>query len=116
LKIFCENKGVTFDSLKALDERLNTIKDEIAYQIEIDVKYRGYTDRQFELVAKTRKLDGRRIPAGLDYGDVSGLTREAVERFARIKPSTLGQASRIPGVTPASITALLVHFKKTGIL
>ncbi|MEN6616596.1 MAG: tRNA uridine-5-carboxymethylaminomethyl(34) synthesis enzyme MnmG [Syntrophorhabdus sp.] len=107
--------GVTFDSLKALDGRLNAVDNTVACQIEVDVKYRGYTDRQLELVAKTRKLDDRRIPREIDYKEVSGLSREAVERFARIQPSTLGQASRIPGVTPASITALLVHFKKTGI-
>lgn len=108
--------GVTFDSLKALDGRLNAVDNTVACQIEVDVKYRGYTDRQLELVAKTRKLDDRRIPREIDYKEVSGLSREAVERFARIQPSTLGQASRIPGVTPASITALLVHFKKTGIM
>jgi tRNA uridine 5-carboxymethylaminomethyl modification enzyme len=54
------------------------------------------------------------MPSDITYAEVSGLSKEVVERFTRVKPFTLGQASRIPGVTPASITALLVHFKKRG--
>mgnify|MGYP001765568558 FL=1 len=108
--------GVTLDMMKNIDERLAGIDNDVAYQIEIDVKYRGYTDRQQEMVARAKKLDDRRIPRELDYGQVSGLSREVVERFTRVRPLTLGQASRIPGVTPASITALMVHFKKTGLM
>ena len=93
---------------------MQDVDADVAYQIEVDVKYRGYTDRQLEMVARTKKLDERAIPRNINYTEVSGLSREVVERFSRIQPSTLGQASRIPGVTPASITALLVHFKKTG--
>ncbi len=107
--------GVTLGMLKNIDARVADIDNDVAYQIEIDVKYRGYTDRQQEMVARAKKLDDRRIPRELDYGQVSGLSREVVERFSRVKPLTLGQASRIPGVTPASITALMVHFKKTGL-
>lgn len=108
--------GVTLETLKNIDERLAGIDNDVAYQVEVDVKYRGYTDRQHDMVARALKLDDRRIPRELDYNEVSGLTREVVERFTRVRPSTLGQASRIPGVTPASITALMVHFKKTGLL
>lgn len=107
---------VSFDKLKGIDDRLRDIDDGIACQVEVEVKYRGYTERQLELVARTSKLDDKRIPGDLDYTGVSGLSREVVERFRKVRPSTLGQASRIPGVTPASITALLVHFKKKGIL
>ena len=92
------------------------IEEDIAYQVELNVKYRGYLDRQMEMVRKTKKLEDRRIPSDIAYTDVSGLSKEVVERFTRVKPFTLGQASRIPGVTPASITALMVHFKKTGML
>ncbi len=116
LEDLLKKPGVTLDMIKNIDERLDGIDNDVAYQIEIDVKYRGYTDRQNEMVAKAKKLDDRRIPRQLDYGQVSGLSREVLERFTRVKPSTLGQASRIPGVTPASITALMVHFKKTGTL
>ncbi len=105
---------ISFDNLKGIHEGLKHIEDDIAYQVEVEVKYRGYTERQLELVARMKRLDDRRIPRDLDYAGVSGLSREVVERFLKVKPSTLGQASRIPGVTPASITALLVHFKKKG--
>jgi tRNA uridine 5-carboxymethylaminomethyl modification enzyme len=108
--------GVCFDDVKRIHEGLRDVDGDIAYQVEVDVKYQGYTDRQLELVARTKKLDDRRIPRDLDYNEVSGLSREVVERFLRVRPSTLGQALRIPGVTPASITALMVHFKKKGIL
>jgi tRNA uridine 5-carboxymethylaminomethyl modification enzyme len=108
--------GVTLDLVKNIDVRVANIDNDVAYQIEIDVKYRGYTDRQQEMVARAKKLEERRIPREIDYDRVSGLTREVIERFTRIKPLTLGQASRIPGVTPASITALMVHFKKTGLI
>jgi tRNA uridine 5-carboxymethylaminomethyl modification enzyme len=116
LEELLKKPGVTLDMVKKIDERLAGIDNDVAYQIEVDVKYRGYTDRQHEMVLKTKKLDDRRIPRELDYDQVSGLSREVIERFTRVKPSTLGQASRIPGVTPASITALMVHFKKTGLL
>ncbi|MBP1748408.1 MAG: gidA [Deltaproteobacteria bacterium] len=116
LEDLLKKPGVTLDMIKNIDERLAGIDNDVAYQIEVDVKYRGYTDRQHEMVAKTKKLDDRRIPRELDYSQVSGLSREVLERFTRVKPSTLGQASRIPGVTPASITALMVHFKKTGLM
>jgi tRNA uridine 5-carboxymethylaminomethyl modification enzyme len=116
LEELLKKPGVTLDMIKKIDERLAGIDNDVAYQIEVDVKYRGYTDRQHEMVLRTKKLDDRRIPRELDYGQVSGLSREVIERFTRVKPSTLGQASRIPGVTPASITALMVHFKKTGLL
>lgn len=108
--------GVAFDDIRRINDSFGDLNDDVAYQIEVDVKYRGYTDRQLEMIGKTKKLDGRKIPPDLDYKEVSGLSREVVERFTRVKPFTLGQASRIPGVTPASITALLVHFKKKGIL
>lgn len=116
LEDLLKKPGVTLDMIKYIDERVAGIDNDVAYQIEVDVKYRGYTDRQHEMVTRTKKLDDRRIPRELDYNQVSGLSREVVERFTRVRPSTLGQASRIPGVTPASITALMVHFKKTGLL
>lgn len=116
LEDLLKKPGVTFGELKRLDEKLAGIDDDIAYQVEVDVKYRCYTDRQAEMIGRTKKLEDRKVPADLDYSEVSGLSREVVERFTRVKPLTLGQASRIPGVTPASITALMIHFKKMGIL
>ncbi len=84
--------------------------------MELNIKYRGYTDRQKEMVERARRLEGRLIPAGIAYEEVSGLSREVVEKLSRVRPLSLGQAARIPGVTPASVAALLVHFKKMGTL
>ena len=116
LEELLKKPGVTIGELKGIKAGFDEIEEDVAYQVELNVKYRGYTDRQMEMVRKTKKLEDRRIPSDITYTDVSGLSNEIVERFTRVKPFTLGQASRIPGVTPASITALLVHFKRKGIL
>jgi tRNA uridine 5-carboxymethylaminomethyl modification enzyme len=106
--------GVSMENLKSIDERLCPVDDAIAYQVELNVKYRGYTERQEELVQRARALENRAIPRDIDYSCVSGLSREIVEKLSRVRPISLGQAGRIPGVTPAAVTALLIHFKKTG--
>lgn len=107
---------MTFDSISRIEPRLRDTPEPVAYQVELNIKYSGYTERQKELVERVQKLEERQIPPGMPFEDVSGLSREVVEKLTRIRPLSLGQASRIPGITPASITALLVHFKKTGIM
>jgi tRNA uridine 5-carboxymethylaminomethyl modification enzyme len=107
---------VTIDELKSLDHVLLSIEEDIAYQVELNVKYRGYTERQLDMVQRAKKLENVRIPSDTPYNDVSGLSREVVERLSKVRPFTLGQASRIPGITPAAITALMIDFKKKGIL
>ncbi|HOE16957.1 MAG TPA: tRNA uridine-5-carboxymethylaminomethyl(34) synthesis enzyme MnmG [Syntrophorhabdaceae bacterium] len=116
LEELLKKPGVTIETLKRIEGGLSDIDEEIAYQVELDVKYRGYTDRQQDVVRKMKRLEDSRIPFDTKYDEVSGLSREVVERFSKIRPLSLGQASRIPGVTPASITALMVHFKKKRIL
>jgi tRNA uridine 5-carboxymethylaminomethyl modification enzyme len=106
--------GAALADLFALDDRLGSFDEEVVRQVELDIKYRGYTDRQQEMAERAKRLEYRRIPAGIAYGEVSGLSREVVEKLSRVKPLSLGQASRIPGVTPASVTALMVHLKKMG--
>ena len=108
--------GSTFHDVAGLEKRLHDVEEDIAYQVELNVKYRGYADRQLDMVKRTKKLENQKIPSSIEYEEVSGLSREMVEKFSRIRPFSLGQASRIPGVTPASITALLIHFKKKGML
>ena len=107
---------VTVETLKAIEGGLSEVGEDIAYQVELQVKYRGYTERQLDMIERTRKLEGKKIPYDTEYDEVSGLSREVIEKLSRIRPLSLGQASRVPGVTPASITALLVHFKKRGAL
>ena len=107
---------ITIKMLARIDNRLEEVNEDIAYQVELNVKYHGYTERQQDMIERAKKLEGKKIPLSTKYDEVSGLSREVIEKLTRVKPISLGQASRIPGVTPASITALLVHFKKTGTL
>ncbi len=84
----------------------------VAEQVEIQAKYAGYIDRQKDEIARTRRSAAASIPADLDYTSVKGLSSEVREKLARMCPETLGQAGRIPGVTPAAISLLLIHLKK----
>jgi tRNA uridine 5-carboxymethylaminomethyl modification enzyme len=81
-------------------------------QTEIQLKYQGYVDRQSAIVERFRRMEQATIPANLDYAKISGLSREACEKLVRIKPQSLGQAARIPGITPAAISLLSFYIKK----
>ncbi len=87
---------------------------EVVEQVEIQAKYSGYVERQREDVEKAQESEALRISADLDYGAVHGLSIEVRQRLAQHRPETLGQASRVQGVTPAAISLLLVHLKKRG--
>jgi tRNA uridine 5-carboxymethylaminomethyl modification enzyme len=100
--------------LRGLEEKIGAFSEDVAYQVELHIKYRGYTDRQQEVIEQARKFEDKLIPARIAYEEVSGLSREVIEKLSRVRPFSLGQAARIPGITPASVTALLVHFKKMG--
>jgi len=98
---------VTYADLRRLDE--DTLADPlVARQVEVTAKYAGYIRRMLDDVARFKRLEGRGIPDGLDYGVVPGLSTESRERLAQVRPRSLGQASRIPGVTPAAISILTV--------
>jgi hypothetical protein len=81
-------------------------------QVEIQAKYQGYIERQQEEVARNLASEETRFPAGFDFTTISGLSREVQQKLAEQRPQTLGQASRIPGVTPAAISILLVCLKR----
>jgi tRNA uridine 5-carboxymethylaminomethyl modification enzyme len=80
-------------------------------QVEIQVKYQGYIDRQLEQVARSTTLEAVRVPADFDYARLSGITAEVREKLEKFRPDTLGQASRISGVTPAAVAILSVALK-----
>ena len=86
--------------------------EEVAEQVEIQAKYAGYIERQREEVARRKKLESQRLPDNLDYADVRGLSIEVQQKLNRHRPETIGQASRISGITPAAISLLLVHLKR----
>jgi len=81
-------------------------------QVEIQAKYAGYIDRQCEEIERTRNNEALRLPQDLDFGQVKGLSSEVREKLGRHRPETIGQAGRIPGVTPAAVSLLLIHMKK----
>ena len=82
-----------------------------AAELEVEVKYDGYVKRQADAVERFRRLEETVIPTGLDYGTVPGLSTEVRERLLRVRPQSLGQAARMPGITPAAISLLAVHIR-----
>lgn len=86
--------------------------EQVIEQIDIQARYAGYLDRQQQEVTKLKKQEQQRIPLDLDYSSVHGLSTEVREKLTEVKPETIGQAGRIPGLTPAAISLLLVHLKK----
>lgn len=91
---------------------LKSVDDEIAEEVELQIKYEGYIQRQIRQVEKFKKFENKSIPSAFDYNIVSGFSREVREKFNRVRPETVGQASRISGVTPAAISLLLVAIEK----
>jgi len=86
----------------------------VAEQVEIGVKYSGYLDRQREEIERQQRHENTAIPAGFDYAAVRGLSAEVTQKLQRVQPQTVGQAQRIPGMTPAAISLLLVHLARVG--
>jgi tRNA uridine 5-carboxymethylaminomethyl modification enzyme len=84
----------------------------VATQVETRIKYRGYIERQRAEVARRAELEDRALPADLDYRTVRGLSAEVQQKLNQHRPETVGQASRISGVTPAAVSLLLVHLKR----
>jgi tRNA uridine 5-carboxymethylaminomethyl modification enzyme len=91
------------------DERLAA---QVALQVDVNAKYAGYIERQREEIARQRRSEETRLPEDLDYAAVAGLSNEARQRLVEARPETLGQASRLPGITPAAVSILLIHLKK----
>ena len=87
-----------------------------AEQVEIQIKYQGYIDRQMDEIEKKKRHESTSIPADFDYSQISGLSNEVVAKLSDARPETLGKASRISGITPAAISLLLVYLKKHGLL
>ncbi len=86
----------------------------VADQVEIQARYHGYIERQREEIARQQRNEHKRLPPTMDYAQVRGLSSEVREKLSQVAPETVGQAARIPGVTPAAISLLLVHLKKTA--
>jgi tRNA uridine 5-carboxymethylaminomethyl modification enzyme len=105
---------LSFEAIQTISPPPTPITRDVAAEVEIVIKYSGYIQRQEDGVERLRHLEQARIPANLDYGAVSGLSREVKEKLISIRPLSLGQAARIPGVTPAALSLLAIHLKRAG--
>jgi tRNA uridine 5-carboxymethylaminomethyl modification enzyme len=105
---------LSFEMVQTLSPSPDPIPAEVAAEVEISIKYSGYIQRQEDGVARLHLLEKARIPRSLDYGTVTGLSREVREKLHAVQPMSLGQAARIPGVTPAALSLLAIHLKRSG--
>jgi len=104
---------LTFNGIANSEEIKSLLDDEVALrQVEIDLKYEGYLKRQEEMIAKLERYEDNNIPLTLNYLELKALSAESREKLQRYKPRSIGQASRIPGVTPSDISVLLVYLKR----
>ena len=101
-----------YDLLAPLDADRPLLPREVTEQVEINIKYQGYITRQLHQVEQFKKLESRKLPQDLDYKGISGLRIEARQKLDDIKPASIGQASRIAGVTPADVSVLLIYMEQ----
>lgn len=114
LEHLLKRSEVSYSVLAELDTVSRETPAVIREQVEIQTKYKGYIDRQLEQVEQSKKLESARIPTNIDYAAVKSLTTEVREKLSKNRPDTLGQASRIPGVTPAAISILAISLKSSS--
>ncbi|NTW99110.1 MAG: tRNA uridine-5-carboxymethylaminomethyl(34) synthesis enzyme MnmG [Geobacteraceae bacterium] len=105
---------ITYRELSRLDPSVAEVPNDVREQVEIQIKYQGYIERQLDQVRRLGRMESVRIPDKFDYGSISGLTAEVKEKLSRFQPETLGQASRIQGVTPAAIAIMSIALKARG--
>jgi tRNA uridine 5-carboxymethylaminomethyl modification enzyme len=105
---------IFFEHLSFFDPGLEGSDERIAEEVETRIKYEGYIQRQERQVEKLRRMENARLPEGIDYQSVYGLTKEVREKLSKVRPLSLGQASRISGITPAALMAIQVHLKRRG--
>ncbi|OPZ19007.1 MAG: tRNA uridine 5-carboxymethylaminomethyl modification enzyme MnmG [Firmicutes bacterium ADurb.BinA205] len=107
---------VKYDDLAKYDVSRETLPDDVCEQVELQIKYEGYISKQLEQIDQVRKLEDKKLPKNTDYSRIRGLRLEAAEKLNKIQPLSIGQASRISGVSPADISMLVVwlHTMKEG--
>ena len=102
---------LSYDVLAPIDRHRPQLPWDVCEQVNINLKYEGYIDRQLRQVEHFKKLENKLIPDTLDYYQISGLRKEAMQKLDKFKPRSIGQASRISGVSPADISVLLVYLE-----
>jgi tRNA uridine 5-carboxymethylaminomethyl modification enzyme len=103
---------ISYLDLAPFDPQRPFLPPQIIEEVEIEIKYRGYIERQQRTINEFLRLERKVIPGDFDYSSVTGLSQEAKERLEKVRPQTLGQASRIPGVTPSDVLALSIILEK----
>lgn len=103
---------LNYDMLAPIDKDRPDLPAEVTEQVNINIKYEGYITRQIKQVAQFKKLENKKLPGNLDYREVHSLRKEAVQKLNQIKPVSIGQASRISGVSPADISVILVYLEQ----
>ena len=103
---------IYFDHLTFFDPDIVETEKSVAEEVETRIKYEGYIDHQEKQVEKTKRLEKMKLPEDVDYQAVYGLSREAREKLSRVRPASLGQASRISGMTPAALMAIQIHLRQ----
>jgi tRNA uridine 5-carboxymethylaminomethyl modification enzyme len=104
---------VDFDALEEVDDENPTISKAAREQAEIEIKYKGYIEKQWQQIEKFERLEQKRLPEDIEYEALEGLRLEARQKLAQIRPVSLGQAARISGVSPADVSVLMVHLAKS---
>ena len=92
--------------------KFNSAADQARKQVEVHLKYQGYIDRQSEEIARMKRQEDTRLPEDLDYETMQGLSNELKQKLIKARPENIGRASRIPGMTPAAVSLILVYLKK----
>lgn len=103
---------IVYNLIRTLSPPEKTLAPDIENQVEIQVKYQGYILKQTEMAEKLKKMEGKKIPDNFDYASVNGLSTEVLEKLQKIMPANIGQAGRIPGITPAALSLLLISIEK----
>ena len=105
---------ITYDALEVVDPQRPQLSYHVREKIEVEIKYAGYIDKQLQQIERFKKLENKRIPDGIDYLGLEGLRIEARQKLDKLRPASVGQASRISGVSPADISVLLVYLERYG--
>ncbi len=103
---------ITYDAMAELDTERKPLPKSVTEQVEISIKYEGYIKRQLSQAEKFKKLENKKIPDDIDYSKIGGLRTEAKQKLESLRPKSIGQASRISGVSPADIAVLVIYLKK----
>ena len=114
LEQLLKRSEIFFNHLHLFDPELSNTDEQVAAEVETRIKYKGYIDRQERQVEKLKRMEDTRLPEDIDYQAIHGFSTEVREKLSKVRPISLGQASRISGVTPAALMAIQVHLKKVG--